>query len=90
MLGVIAVGTVVVLFLWWHATPGVSGLGGWLTGAGEILGLLAGYGVVILVALMARIPPLERGVGTDQLARWHSMGGKYVVCLVFAHALLII
>jgi predicted ferric reductase len=90
VLGVIAVGTLVVLFLWWHATPGVSGLGGWLTGAGEILGLLAGYGIVVLVALMARIPPLERGVGTDQLARWHSMGGKYVVCLVFAHALLII
>jgi hypothetical protein len=26
------------------------------TGAGEILGLLAGYGVVVLVALMARLP----------------------------------
>ena len=50
--------------LWWHSTPGVSGLGGWLTGAGEILGLLAGYGVVVLVALMARLPPLERGVGS--------------------------
>ena len=49
-------------------TPDVSGLGGWLTGAGEILGLLAGYGVVVLVALMARLPPLERGIGTDQLA----------------------
>ena len=21
-----------VLALWWHSTPGVSGLGGWLTG----------------------------------------------------------
>jgi predicted ferric reductase len=90
VLGVIVVGAVVVLYLWWHASPGVKGLGGWLTGAGEILGLLAGYGVVVLVALMARIPPLERGVGTDQLARWHSMGGKYIVNLVFAHALLII
>ncbi len=89
-LAVIALGVVAVIALWWHATPGVSGFGGWLTGAGEILGLLAGYGVVVLVALMARLPPLERGVGTDQLARWHAMGGRYVVSLVFAHGLLII
>jgi predicted ferric reductase len=80
----------VVLGLWWHSTPGVHGLGGWLTGAGEVLGLLAGYGVVVLVALMARLPPLERGLGTDKLARWHAMGGRYVVSLIVAHALLII
>ncbi len=39
---------------------------------------------------MARLPPLERGVGTDRLARWHAMGGRYIVSLVMAHALLII
>ncbi|HET9975601.1 MAG TPA: hypothetical protein VFQ68_45770, partial [Streptosporangiaceae bacterium] len=53
----IIAGAVVVLGLWWHSTPGVHGLGGWLTGAGQVLGLLAGYGVVVLVALMARLPP---------------------------------
>lgn len=90
VLAVIILGAVVVLALWWHGSPGVRGLGGWLTGAGEILGLMAGYGVVVLVALMARLPPLERGLGTDQLARWHAMGGRYVVSLVCAHALLII
>ncbi|HEU5388184.1 MAG TPA: ferredoxin reductase family protein [Streptosporangiaceae bacterium] len=90
MLTVIIVGAVVVLGLWWHSTPGVHGLGGWLTGAGQVLGLLAGYGVVVLVALMARLPPLERGLGTDKLARWHAMGGRYVVSLIVAHALLII
>src|SRR5580693_6373984 len=83
-------GALAVVALWWHSTPDVSGLGGWLTGAGEILGLLAGYGVVVLVALMARLPPLEHGVGTDQLARWHAMGGRYVVSLVWAHATLIV
>jgi predicted ferric reductase len=90
VLAVIALGAVAVIALWWHATPGVRGLEGWLTGAGEILGLLAGYGVVVLVALMARLPPLEHGVGTDQLARWHAMGGRYIVSLVFAHGLFII
>jgi len=87
---VIAIGALAVIALWWHSTPDVSGLGGWLTGAGEILGLLAGYGVVVLVALMARLPALERGIGTDQLARWHAMGGRYIVSLVVAHGLLIV
>ena len=90
LLAAIIAGGLVVIALWWHGTPGVHGLGGWLTGAGEVLGLLCGYGVVILVALMARLPPLERGLGTDQLARWHAMGGRYVVSCVVAHGLLIV
>jgi len=90
VLTVIALGAAAVIGLWWYSTPDVSGLGGWLTGAGEVLGLLAGFGVVVLVALMARLPPLERGIGTDQLARWHAMGGRYVVSLVVAHGLLIV
>jgi predicted ferric reductase len=90
VLAIIGIGALAVIALWWHSTPDVSGLGGWLTGAGEVLGLLAGYGVVVLVALMARLPPLERGIGTDQLARWHAMGGKYIVCLVVTHGLLIL
>jgi ferredoxin-NADP reductase len=85
----IGAGALAVIALWWSDTPSVSGLGDWLTGAGRILGLLAGYGVVVLVALMARLPPLERGVGADRLARWHAMGGRYVVSVVVAHALLI-
>ena len=90
VLGLIAAGAVAVLALWWHDTPSISGFGDWLTNAGRITGLLAGYGVVVLVALMARIPPLERGIGADRLARWHARGGRYTVCLVIAHGLLII
>ena len=59
------------------------------TNAGRITGLLAGYGVIMLIALMARVPAVERGVGADRLARWHAMGGRYIVCLVVTHALLI-
>ncbi len=69
--------------------PYVSGFGDWLTNAGRLTGLLAGYCVVVLVALMARLPPLENGLGADRLARWHSMGGRYTVSLIVAHALLI-
>lgn len=90
VLAVIIAGAVATIALWWHDTPTISGAGDWLTNAGRVTGLLAGYGVVVLVALMARIPPLERGVGADRLARWHARGGRYTVCLVVAHALLII
>ncbi|MFI5086599.1 MAG: ferric reductase-like transmembrane domain-containing protein, partial [Actinomycetales bacterium] len=90
VLWLIAAGAAAVLGLWWADTPSVSGLGEWLTGAGRITGLLAGYAFVVLLALMARIPVLDHGVGTDRLARWHSMGGRYTVSLTVAHGLLII
>jgi predicted ferric reductase len=89
VLAIIGTGLLAILVLWWSDTPAVHGLGDYLTGAGRILGLMAGYGVVVLVALMARLPPLERGVGADRLARWHAMGGRYVVTVIVAHAVLI-
>jgi len=90
VLALIGAGALAVLALWWRDTPSVGGIGDWLTNAGRITGLLAGYGIVVLIALMARLPPLERGLGADRLARWHAMGGRYVVSLVAAHGLLII
>jgi ferredoxin-NADP reductase len=90
VLTAIAGGALATVGLWWQDTTSVSGLGGWLTNAGRILGLLAGYGVVVLVALMARLPPLERGIGADNLARWHARGGRYTVSLIVARAVLII
>jgi predicted ferric reductase len=49
-------------------------------------GMLAGYGVLVLLGLMSRAPALERGVGADVLARWHARGGRAVVGLVLLHA----
>src|ERR1700712_2978382 len=89
VLAVIGIGAAAAVWLWWRDTPSIHGWGDWLTNAGRVTGLLAGYGVVVLVALMARIPPLERGIGADKLARWHAMGGRYTVSLIAAHALLI-
>ncbi len=85
----VVAGAGAVVALWWTDTPAIHGLGDWLTNAGRITGLLAGYGVVVLIALMARIPLLERGIGADRLAVWHARGGRYSVSLVVAHALLI-
>jgi predicted ferric reductase len=86
----IGAGAFAVILLWLQDTVYVSGLGDWLTNAGRITGLLAGYAIVVLLALMARVPALERGLGADRLARWHAMGGRYTVSLAVAHTLLII
>ncbi|MFF3744270.1 ferredoxin reductase family protein [Streptomyces kronopolitis] len=88
--GVIWAGAAGVLALWWTGTASVVGPAGWLTGAGRITGLLAGYACAVLVALMARVPLLDHNLGSDRLARWHAMGGRYTVSLVLAHTLLII
>ncbi len=89
-LALIAFGALAVTFLWWNDTYRVAGFGDWLTNAGRLTGLWAGYTIVVLLALMARVPALERGVGADRLARWHAMGGRYTVSLSLAHTLLII
>jgi predicted ferric reductase len=89
VLAIIGLGAMAVMGLWWRDTSVIHGFGAMLTGAGEVLGLLSGYGFVVLVALMARLPPLERGVGADRLARWHAMGGRYVISLVTGHVLAI-
>jgi predicted ferric reductase len=52
----------------------------------HVTGMLAGYGVLVLMTLMSRWPVLERGVGSDVLARWHGIGGRIVLSLVLVHA----
>ena len=83
----IGLGAVGVLVLWWRSTDMLGSRGDLLVGLGDAVGLLAAYGFVVLVALMARLPPLERGIGADRLARWHAMGGRYVITLVTGHVL---
>ncbi|MFH8801283.1 ferric reductase-like transmembrane domain-containing protein [Streptomyces sp. NPDC017936] len=66
------------------------GAAGWLTGAGRIAGLLSGYACAVLVGLMARVPLLERRIGSDRVARWHAMAGRCTVCLLSAHVVLVL
>ena len=89
VLAAIYAGGLIVLGTWWEDTTALHSLGDVLTNAGRIAGLLAAYGFIVLVGLMARLPPLERGVGSDRLARWHAMGGRYVISMVTVHVLFI-
>ncbi|MFJ9716990.1 ferric reductase-like transmembrane domain-containing protein [Streptomyces sp. NPDC101213] len=83
-------GAAAVVALWWYDTGSVVGAAGWLTGAGRIAGLLSGYACAVLVALMARVPLLERRIGSDRVTRWHAMAGRYTICLLAAHVVLIL
>ena len=90
VLSLIGLGAAAVVALWWHTTPPTTDTGELLTDAGDVLGMLSGYGVVVLVALMARLPPLEKRIGADRLARWHAMGGRYVITVVTGHVVFIV
>ncbi len=92
LVAAIVLGGVYVLSIWWQDTT-ASSLGntaGLVTAAGRVLGMLAAYLLLVLVALMARIPLLEHRVGSDVLTRVHRALGEYTVSLAACHALLII
>jgi predicted ferric reductase len=90
VLALLWAGAAAVVALWWADTGSVVGAAGWLTGAGRIAGLLCGYACAVLVGLMARVPLLERRIGSDRVARWHAMAGRYTVCLLVVHVVLIL
>ncbi|MET7285820.1 ferredoxin reductase family protein [Streptomyces sp. NPDC005573] len=90
VLALLWAGAAAVLALWWTGAGSVTGAAGWLTGAGRIAGLLCGYSCAVLVGLMARVPLLEVRIGSDRVARWHAMAGRYTVSLLVAHVVLIL
>ncbi|MCU1689346.1 MAG: ferric reductase [Pseudonocardiales bacterium] len=84
MLALVAVGAALIGLLVWHRAPKPIALDAPL--AAHLTGLLAGYGITVMLALMSRAPALERGVGADQLARLHASGGRVIVLLTAVHA----
>ncbi|MEU9114519.1 ferric reductase-like transmembrane domain-containing protein [Streptomyces sp. NPDC048483] len=79
-------GTVVALWLA-QAAPSLR-LDALFATFAHLSGLLAAYGILVMLLLMARVPALEHGIGADRLARWHALGGRYVLTLCLAHAAL--
>ncbi|AWS49144.1 ferric reductase [Streptosporangium sp. 'caverna'] len=71
----------------WADVTSVTGFAGWAAWVGRLTGLLAGYACAILLGLVARVPALDHGVGTDRLARWHAMAGRYTIVLSVTHML---
>jgi predicted ferric reductase len=91
VLAVIVAGGLAGIGLWWINNPGrdLHTFADRLTAAGRITGLVGTYLVLVQVVLMARLPWLDRWVGTDRMAAWHRCNGQYTIGLLVAHALLI-
>jgi predicted ferric reductase len=92
VLAVIGAAAVAVVAMWWFNTPAGSlhTFADRLTGAGRLTGLLGTYLILVLVVLMARVPWLDRSVGTDRMASWHRSLGQYTIALLVAHTFLTI
>ena len=86
------VGFGVGLYVWWRDTPAASlnNRGELLIAAGRILGLAAGYLLLLVVLVRSRVGVLERLVGAETLSRWHRDFGGVLVVTVLAHASLIL
>ncbi|MFC1436317.1 ferric reductase-like transmembrane domain-containing protein [Streptacidiphilus sp. N1-3] len=84
----LALGAVAVAASWWRAGGSSLDGGDAVDAAARLAGLLAGYTGVVMLALMARAPLVERTVGSTRLARTHALGGRLVVLLMSVHALL--
>ncbi|WP_405815065.1 ferredoxin reductase family protein [Streptomyces sp. NBC_01390] len=89
LLLVVGAGAAGVIWLWWNNTASLADTTAQVIAAGRITGLLAGYLMALVVLQMARVPALERRVGSDRVARWHAMSGRYTLSLVVAHVVLI-
>ncbi len=63
--------------------------GGIATALGRMTGLVGTYLMLIEIALIARLPWLERAVGQDRLVGWHRRLGPWPISLLLAHGVLI-
>ena len=73
--------TIAIFYLWIHGGR-ISGdlsfdsTRQWVISLSRITGLLGAYLALIEVALLARLPWLERMVGFDKLTNWHRWNGS--------------
>ena len=86
----LGLGITIALAIEAQTLASIGTLPGLLTAAGRMAGLLAGYAMLVTVALSARIGPLERAIGQDRLIRWHRVLGPWGLWLLLAHVVLIV
>ena len=85
----LGLGITIALGISAQSVQSISSVPGFLTAAGRMTGLLAGYAMAVTVALSARMGPLERAVGQDRLIAWHRKLGPWGLYLLLGHVVLI-
>ena len=63
--------------------------GGVTTFIGSLTGLAGMYLALVMVVVVARIPPLERILGQDGMLRWHRWLSPWPLSLIAAHAVFV-
>jgi predicted ferric reductase len=92
LLGILAWVSAAVAVTLWLVSPGshtVAGIGGWLTDAGIVAGLVATDLVLVMLVLAARVPLIDRTFGQDNAIAVHRSLGKPVLYLLLAHGALL-
>src|SRR3954469_14230076 len=85
----IGLGVTIGLAVTGESSGSLSAPGGIAIALGRLTGLLAAYAMIVVVLLVARVPPLERAIGQDRLGSWHPRLGPWPLYLLLAHAVLI-
>ncbi|MEO8690741.1 MAG: ferredoxin reductase family protein [Solirubrobacteraceae bacterium] len=85
----IGLGVTIGLAVTAESAGSLAAPGGVAIALGRLAGLLAAYAMVVVVMLVARVPPLERAIGQDRLVAWHRRLGPWPLYLLLAHAVLI-
>ncbi|WP_090790160.1 ferredoxin reductase family protein [Asanoa ishikariensis] len=85
-------GLVLAVLPWWLATPAgsLSDTGAVTLAAGRIVGLVAGYVMLVQVLLMSRLRLLDRLAGEELMTRWHRDIGGALIVAVLGHMALIL
>jgi ferredoxin-NADP reductase/DMSO/TMAO reductase YedYZ heme-binding membrane subunit len=85
----LGLGITIALAISAESSGSLGAAGGVATALGRLAGLLAAYAMVVVVVLVARLPPLERAIGQDRLVGWHRRLGPWPLYLLVAHGVLI-
>jgi predicted ferric reductase len=85
----LGLGVTIALAITAESSGSLAAPGGVATALGRLSGLLAAYAMVVVVLLVARIPPLERAIGQDRLVAWHRRLGPWPLYLLVSHAVFI-
>ena len=80
----------VVLFLADGGLARFTSVGGALTAAGILTGLLATNALLLMLLLAARVPLIDRSLGQPRATALHSTLGDWVVYGLLAHGLLVL
>lgn len=85
----LGLGITIALSVTAETESSLSATGGVATAAGRLTGLVAAYGMLLVVLLVARLPALDRAIGQDRLVAWHRRLGPWPLVLITAHGVLI-